>query len=376
MIAVSGGGIAGLAAGIAVLRNRIPLLFVAGSTLPATALLGGVQIAPNGWDALEYLGLGGLVRAKATNLNAINVRDMRSTATLANIDLRKSAYASIARASLTHLLDAEINKIGGAKRVAANITHAIQRGPDQNWDLHIINDDGSAYLVEALIAADGLRGFGRMYVNPIKLPETPKSINGRIAMRAVAKAADLPQCFGQPFCNLWLGSGAHLVHYPINDGEDINLVLSLDAAKLTDGWQREYLEHNDVLAALSNNDNINWTQTVLPTQTYQNCWRRGRTVLAGDAAHPIPPNLAQGAGQSLLDAASLMHWLGNDDIDSALSSYSQERSKAVSKIFKKATISSRIMALNGPGAKARNIAIGLGGTQMLEKWLAEVWSAA
>ena len=58
MIAVSGGGIAGLAAGIAVLRNRIPLLFVAGSTLPATALLGGVQIAPNGWDALEYLGLG------------------------------------------------------------------------------------------------------------------------------------------------------------------------------------------------------------------------------------------------------------------------------------------------------------------------------
>ena len=99
-------------------------------------------------------------------------------------------------------------------------------------------------------------------------------------------------------------------------------------------------------------------------------------MLAGDAAHPIPPNLAQGAGQSLLDAASLMHWLGNANIDGALSGYSQERSKAVSKIFKKAAISSKIMALNGPNAKARNIAIGFGGTQVLNNWLAEVWSTA
>ena len=111
MIAVSGGGIAvGLAAGIAILRNQIPLLLVAGSALPATAMLGGVQIAPNGWNALDHLGVGELVRAKATNLDAINVRDMRSGATLASLDLRQSAYASIARASLTQLLEAEIKK--------------------------------------------------------------------------------------------------------------------------------------------------------------------------------------------------------------------------------------------------------------------------
>ena len=56
MIAVSGGGIAGLAAGLAVLRNQIPLLLVVGST-PATTLLGGIQIAPNGWEALDRLGV-------------------------------------------------------------------------------------------------------------------------------------------------------------------------------------------------------------------------------------------------------------------------------------------------------------------------------
>ena len=100
MIAVCGGGIAGLAAGLAVLRNQIPLLLVAGST-PATALRGGIQIAPNGWDALNRLGIGDMARSESTALDAITVRDMRSTATIANLDLRKSAYRSIARASLT-----------------------------------------------------------------------------------------------------------------------------------------------------------------------------------------------------------------------------------------------------------------------------------
>ena len=99
-------------------------------------------------------------------------------------------------------------------------------------------------------------------------------------------------------------------------------------------------------------------------------------MLAGDAAHPIPPNLAQGAGQSLVDAACLMRYLGSDTIDDALSSYAQERSKAVSKIFKKAVISSKIMALDGARAKARNVALSLGGTEMIDKWLADVWAAA
>ena len=52
MIAVSGSGIAGLAAALAILRNQKPVLFVAGS-MPATTLHGGVQIAPNGWAALD-----------------------------------------------------------------------------------------------------------------------------------------------------------------------------------------------------------------------------------------------------------------------------------------------------------------------------------
>ena len=375
MIAVSGSGIAGLAAALAVLRNQKPLLLVAGST-PATPLHGGVQIAPNGWAALDQLGLGDAARARATTLQAITVRDMRSAATLASLDLTASAYASLSRADLVSLLKAEINAASGMTHIAANITHVVQRGPDQGKAVHMLTDDSGRHIVDALIAADGVSGFGRHYVNGTDSGIDNAPNKGRVAMRAVARTANLPRIFSQPFCNLWLGKGAHFVHYPLHGGRDVNMVLTLDAAKAGDDWQQRYLGRNDILGHLCDHANINWVKTTLPAHRYHDCWRRGQTVLAGDAAHPIPPNLAQGAGQSLVDAASLLRWLADDNLDSALSGYARERSKAVGVIFKKATVTSKIMALDGTGATARSTLIGLGGAPMLNAWLAEVWAAA
>ena len=375
MIAVSGSGIAGLAAALAILRNQKPVLFVAGS-MPATTLHGGVQIAPNGWAALDQLGLGEAARTRATNLQAITVRDMRSAATLANLDLSSSPYASLSRADLASILQAEISASNGITHIAANITHVVQRGPDQGKAVHMLTDDGSRHIVDALIAADGFSGFGRHYVNGTDSGTTTTPNHGRVAMRAVAKSADLPRMFSQPFCNLWLGKGAHFVHYPLHGGKNVNMVLTLDAAKAGDGWQQRYLGRNDILGQLCDHANIKWVKTALPAHPYHDCWRRGRTVLAGDAAHPIPPNLAQGAGQSLVDAASLLRWMAHENLDSALSGYARERSNAVGMIFKKAAVSSKIMALDGTGATARSTIISLGGAPMLNAWLAEVWAAA
>ena len=374
MIAVSGSGIAGLAAALAVLRNQKPLLLVAGQT-PATTLQGGVQIAPNGWAALDQLGLGDAARARATTLQAITVRDMRSAATLASLDLSASPYASLSRADLASLLRAEISALSGMTDIAANITHVVQRGPNQGKAVHMLTDDSGRHIVDALIAADGVYGFGRHYVNGTDSGMDTAPNKGRVAMRAVAKTTNLSRIFSQPFCNLWLGQGAHFVHYPLHGGKDVNMVLTLDAAKARDDWQQRYLGRNDILGQLCDHADIKWVKTALPAHPYHDCWRRGRTVLAGDAAHPIPPNLAQGAGQSLVDAASLLRWMADDDLDSALSGYARERSKAVGVIFKKAAVSSKIMALDGMSATARSTLIGLGGAPMLNAWLAEVWAA-
>ena len=52
----------------------------------------------------------------------------------------------------------------------------------------------------------------------------------------------------------------------------------------------------------------------------------GRIALAGDAAHPMVPFLAQGAGQAMEDAGSLWRHLSSTrDIPAALAAYSRER---------------------------------------------------
>ena len=55
-------------------------------------------------------------------------------------------------------------------------------------------------------------------------------------------------------------------------------------------------------------------------------WHAGRVVLVGDAAHPMTPNLGQGAGQAIEDAVVLDQCLAaSHDIESALTSYEQRR---------------------------------------------------
>jgi 2-polyprenyl-6-methoxyphenol hydroxylase-like FAD-dependent oxidoreductase len=62
-------------------------------------------------------------------------------------------------------------------------------------------------------------------------------------------------------------------------------------------------------------------------------WRVGRVTLLGDAAHPMTPNLGQGACQALEDAVVLARCLdGATDLDAALSAYEQQRIPRTSRI--------------------------------------------
>jgi salicylate hydroxylase len=192
-------------------------------------------------------------------------------------------------------------------------------------------------------------------------------------MRAQVPLAILPASFALASSNLWLGRGVHVVHYPI--GEMLNLVVTLPAARATPGWQHRLLPAGTPLALLAD-AGITWTRTALPPAGTAGCWRRGSVVLAGEAAHSMPPHLAQGAGQGLQDAASLHHWLGmQDDVSDAFSGYARRRASEVARIVSKADISGRIMGLSGPAAQFRDIALNLGGARLMQSWLAEVWAA-
>jgi len=99
-----------------------------------------------------------------------------------------------------------------------------------------------------------------------------------------------------------------------------------------------------------------------------------RIALSGDAAHPMLPYLAQGAGMAIEDAAVLAKCLGEAPsnnaagIAAALEHYARLRRGRVQRVQRTARQQGHIYHLTGPLALARDLAIkAMGPTRMLAR---------
>ena len=363
-IIVLGQGIAGLTAAV-VLAEAGYTVQVLGRRYPAA---GGLQLSPNGFKALAMLGLDQAVLDKAVRLNSVVIKSLSANRHLAEIiHTPDQTHAAIARQDMLDLLTDRAESLPLISFTDTDL-HALHFS---EGTAQIVSQDGQLFSCKEVVGADGANGLARAAIAGNNQSQTKAAYR---AMRAEVDAEQLPAVLRRPSTLLMLGDGCHLVTYPVAGGTRNNLVFCASSDQLTSGWAQRVFSPTPVLACLSD-PSIRWGNTPLyPAQTLP-VWRRDQLTLIGDAAHVMPPHLAQGAGQTFVDCACLKAELDKQPLSDALSRMAAIRSKDVQAITQKAAASGQVMRLGGLASRVRNIFIDMAGPGFMNAWLKDVWEA-
>ena len=357
---VAGGGIGGLAAALACVRTGWDVRLF--ERAPAFSEVGaGIQMGPNVTRVLQGWGLGDALAAVAATPERLRVRDALSGQELASIALGSSAverygapYATIRRADLQQLLLAAVQGEGGvALRTGTTLTtHSTD---DARGTVTLQTSDGPVEG-DALIGADGLRSAVRGQM----LRDGPPRPTGHLAYRAMLPQASLPAALRSNDVTVWLGPRLHVVTYPVLRGEWLNVVVIVHVCTpLADRVQ--------AIAV--------WRLWVLcdrPRVASADQLAAGRVALLGDAAHPMRPYLAQGAGMAIEDAAELGRALAMTDIDVPLRlrRYALNRWQRNARVQARSARNGRIFHATGLVRWGRNTSLALLGERLLDlPWL-------
>ena len=141
---------------------------------------------------------------------------------LTKFNNEKTKYTTLQRSTLIEFLKDEIytQHLRFGKRI---------KKVSEIKDKILINfDDNTNDLVDYLIAADGIFSNTRSFFE--KKNNKPKFKNA-IAVRTILKSKNNLN-FDEKNINLIMGSNAHLVIYPINDKNELNLVCIIREKKL------------------------------------------------------------------------------------------------------------------------------------------------
>jgi 2-polyprenyl-6-methoxyphenol hydroxylase-like FAD-dependent oxidoreductase len=342
-VLIAGGGIGGLATALTLHQIGVPcVVFEAAREMRPLGV--GINMQPNAVRELYDLGIteGELdqvgLPAREWALVGLNGNDIYSEPRGRFAGYNWPQYA-VHRGRFHMLLHEKVAQRLGPQAIRLGCRVTGYRNNSGSVTAHIAHADGSTSEASGalLIGADGIHSAVRAQMHP---EQPPIHWGGAIMWRGTT--------WGKPIRSgsSFVGLGTHrqrVVFYPISHPDPasglsmINWIaeVTLDnhAGWKQSGWFRpvsidEFQHHFaewiwdwlDVPALIRQADIVFENPMIdrdpVPT------WQDGPVVLLGDAAHPMTPNLGQGAGQAIEDAAVLDRCLATTDtIDAALRRY-------------------------------------------------------
>jgi salicylate hydroxylase len=363
-VLIAGGGIAGLAAAIALARRGIPSHVL--ERRPAFGEEGaGIQIGPNGTRILRDLGVADVLRPYVGLPELIRVRDGASGKELAHLPLgrwiaaRHGAPYWVAQRSDLHAV--LLQAVRDEPLIALSMGFNVAEVAADAEMVAVATDRGESWTGRALIAADGIWSGIRARYFQAGLPQ----FVGKSAVRTLLPVDFVAPEFQRPETALWLFPDAHVVHYPVAAGNALAVVVIFNderddlewSAPVHPGWVQQNMPPcvtplRDLIAQAQA-----WRKWGLHSLAVAQAWSRGPVALIGDAAHPVLPYLAQGGVMALEDAAVLAAALGQTgtDIAAALRNYESKRRPRAYRIADASRRNGRLYHLSGSFARARNM---------------------
>jgi salicylate hydroxylase len=381
---IVGGGIGGLAAALTCSRVGAEVELFERSP-EFTEVGAGIQLGPNVVKLLHGWGLKDALASVAAFPDRLQVRSALSGAELGVLRLGAAAmerygspYATIHRADLHGLLLATLKQQTG---VTLNLSSPVERFVQHVDGVTLYTTNGREAQGDVLVGADGLWSRVRQQL----LNDGAPRATGHLAYRALVPQSSLPERLRSRQVTAWLGPQLHVVQYPVRGGEWLNIVAVVHGRMDGDieNWDHsanavELRRH--MAATCPSLQNLVhaidhwrlWALSIRPPMRSRHEQAQTRVALLGDAAHPMLPYLAQGAGMAIEDADELGRALATRgrDVPGALSHYAARRWQRNARVQAGAIRAGHVFHATGLLRWGRDVAMKLLGERLLDMpWL-------
>ncbi|WP_332815025.1 3-hydroxybenzoate 6-monooxygenase [Ramlibacter sp.] len=361
-VIVAGGGIGGLAAALALVRQGFQVL-----VLEQAAEIGeigaGIQLGPNAFHAFDALGVGPKARSRAVYTDCLVMHDAIDEYQVAKIPTGEAFRQRFGNPyAVIHRVDVHGSLLEGAVETGRVefVTRTRVERVEQDGDTVVAHcAGGRSYRGQALIGAEGGKSVLRQqYVGD------PPRVTGHVVYRAVVDKAAFPGDLRWNAASIWVGPNCHLVHYPLRGGEQYNVVVTFHSRRpeewgVTDGSKEEVESYFQAICPRARQLielPKSWRRWATADREPIATWVFGRATLLGDAAHPTTQYMAQGACMAMEDAVTLGEALrvhGNQ-WEPALQLYQRSRVARTARIVLSGREMGRIYHASGVERLVRN----------------------
>jgi len=323
----------------------------------------GLQLGPNGFAALDALGVGERARRRAVYTDDLVMMDAVDGSEIARVPVGEAfrrrfnnPYAVIHRADIHVSVYEEVQL---ASTIRVHTSSRIVEVDVGRRGVRLVDATGAVHEGAAVVGCDGVHSAVRQH-----LIGDAHRVSGHVVYRAVVPRDDMPPDLRWNAAAIWVGPNCHLVHYPLRGGEQYNLVVTFHSRQHEEWGVREG-SRDEVMSYFTEicdrprqllDKPTSWKRWSTADREPVERWGKGRATLLGDAAHPMLQYLAQGACIALEDAVTLREALGacDHDLEAAFRLYESRRLVRTARVVISAREMGRIYHAKGIERQVRN----------------------